>query len=656
MQEYKREVKTLKEENENARQEAQYHHDHLRIIDSWFEQLLEEIGIVCNDQTSTQDPGSLSPFNSSLFTAPPERFEEHLQHKSEKIKSAIKKLFTSVPIGNADSVKQQEKIAQLLAAQKNHAIELKRLEDQRASLDERLENASMRYMMAEKKVDRLKSQPVQKLEAQAKQPPKLDADSPGPSKVKQEEPEHVNGVSLEPTAEADAARKAVIAERDTVRQQLDQLVEQNKKLNADLTSAQGRIATLSDEDYSHTELYRTLKSQHEDVIKRVNDLQAVHTHLRAEIKQLQTERTQFKEDVEKESENAIKESESQVTRIGLDLVRIRNERDNLHQDVAQARAERNETSESIARSAEIDAANKERIKSLEMEIERLQILAEEQPSKQDGDPAEMDAEALKSRLSTITKEKEMLMKELTSMESAYKKSINAASQKLVKTLDAEERVARANAEKVKADQKYFQTMKVKDAQSAEIKAVKAQNQKMSDIVSSLKESEGNKRTLVTQLEKQIADVRDTLAAVEKSHRDLQQREYDFKTKGERLAGQVDELKKQLNAKDEVMKTAEQNSRRCEAETTELKVRLEDAQKSVETWRQRSMGAKNDEYDMLKQIATCTICRKNFKEVALTKCGHVFCNQCLEERYQSRARKCPNCGLLFGQNDKLRVTL
>ena len=656
MKEYQREAKTAKEDLEDVRKQSQYHDEHLRTIDSWFLQLIDEIAVSCNDIPAADRPAPFTPFESSLLIAKGNVFDRHLRQKSDQIKKAISQLFSDHGHPEPELARLRQVIVQLISKQKSLSVERQSLENQTVLLEERLENASMRYMMAEKKVDRMKSLPVQKLEAQAMQPPKTEEEIDAAADPMLEGSKQVNGIQLPSSAEADAARREAIASRDTTKEHLDKLAEENRRLQDDLTAAKSKSVTLSDEDYSHTELYKTLKSQHEDVLKRVNDLQAVHTQLRADIKHLQAERSKYKQELEQEQNSAISESEGQVTRLGLDLTRIRNERDNALQQLSFSQAERKDTSESDARNAEINTAKDKRISLLESEIERLRVTAQGKASEGAEDLSALDEATLRTRLQLAEDEKKMLMQELGGMEASYKKAIAAGSQKLSHALDLEERLARTTAEKEKANQKYFQTEKSKQAQFAELSSLRKGQAKTSEVVTAHKETEKQLRSQTIQLEKQIADLRDSIATIEKNHRDLQQREYDFKTKSERFALQLAEVQKQLTAKDELLKTAQQTSRQSEIETSELRVRLEEAEKNVEMWKKRSMGTNNDEYEMLKQIATCTICRKNFKEVALTKCGHVFCGQCVDERYNSRARKCPNCNTPFGQNDRVNVTL
>jgi len=47
---------------------------------------------------------------------------------------------------------------------------------------------------------------------------------------------------------------------------------------------------------------------------------------------------------------------------------------------------------------------------------------------------------------------------------------------------------------------------------------------------------------------------------------------------------------------------------------------------------------------------CSVCRDRFKEVAITRCFHLFCRHCIDENIRNRHRKCPACGEKFGQDD------
>ncbi|MCO5560588.1 hypothetical protein L7F22_014203 [Adiantum nelumboides] len=58
----------------------------------------------------------------------------------------------------------------------------------------------------------------------------------------------------------------------------------------------------------------------------------------------------------------------------------------------------------------------------------------------------------------------------------------------------------------------------------------------------------------------------------------------------------------------------------------------------------------EEIKEYKAILKCGICNDRSKEVVITKCFHLFCNPCVQKSLDSRHRKCPACGAVFGPND------
>ncbi|KAL4581409.1 hypothetical protein LXL04_017623 [Taraxacum kok-saghyz] len=58
----------------------------------------------------------------------------------------------------------------------------------------------------------------------------------------------------------------------------------------------------------------------------------------------------------------------------------------------------------------------------------------------------------------------------------------------------------------------------------------------------------------------------------------------------------------------------------------------------------------DEIKECKSILKCRVCFDRPKEVVIVKCYHLFCNPCIQRNLEIRHRKCPGCGMAFGQND------
>src|SRR5690349_20401036 len=92
MQEYKREKNTLESQLKEMRKKARYHDDHLRIVDSWFQQIIDEAKVASKaDDDVDMDSSSLP---SSLLFADQDQFEEHLRSRSKEIKAVMSRLFS----------------------------------------------------------------------------------------------------------------------------------------------------------------------------------------------------------------------------------------------------------------------------------------------------------------------------------------------------------------------------------------------------------------------------------------------------------------------------------------------------------------------------------------------------------------------------------
>ena len=88
----------------------------------------------------------------------------------------------------------------------------------------------------------------------------------------------------------------------------------------------------------------------------------------------------------------------------------------------------------------------------------------------------------------------------------------------------------------------------------------------------------------------------------------------------------------------------------------LEVQNSELRKEIQ--RLHSAGIRGDtgELDMYKKLLKCNSCHVRDKNALILKCMHVFCRQCLDQRIESRQRKCPNCSESFGANDVRNIFL
>lgn len=652
MQEYRREKNTLETQLKEMRKKTRYHDDHLRIIDSWFQQVVDEVKLVSKGADDDVDMES-SPLPSSLLFSDLEHFEEHLRTRSREIRTVISRLFAPSRSYAPDVTELQSRVSRLLAAEKSHVADLSRLHAEKEDLENRLENASLRYMMAEKKIDRAKSVTVAKLEKQALLgATKTSAEEGG--QVKRED-STVNGTTdnSEELAELEKEMNKAIAASEKQKQHLDRLEEENNKLTSQLTELSTKSTLLTDEDYAKTELFKQLKSQHEDVIKKINNLEATNVELREEAQKLRAERTAFQTQLENESRSLLTEKESLLTATEATLTRIRHNRDELLADQAVKKATLDEHQEARRKIEDLLSAQQDRIQAFESENERLAAAATGMAV----DSPELDSlnvEDLRAKFTELSRSNDLLKVELGSMSTAFTKASKIASQKVSDFAILEEKVVRLSAEKAKADQKYFAAMKSKDTRDGEIRTLRLQNSKSGEAVSALKEAEAASRVLLTTLEKQLSELKEVLINKTTELRTVQQQNITQGMEVSRLQAQVTELKGLLSTKDTKLASTSSLCRAAEVEVEELKSSLKDTRRNLDSWKNKS--GQSEQYEMLRQVAYCNICKRALKNTVIKTCGHTFCNDCVEERLTSRSRKCPNCGKSFGSNDHMRITL
>jgi len=654
MREYKREKERLESQLSELEKSSKHYQDHLLIIDAWFGQMIDEIRILVSDITTLgSENNDTALFPESLVFSDSEHFQTHLASRTQKIKDALSSLFARLPPSAPEVAQLQQKLSSLLAKEREHIVDLQRVTSEKDQLQERLETASYRYMVAEKKLDRAQSAAVAKWERQATQSTKAPADDSTRDTPKDE----VNGVESSAGSEGrEVALKEALAASAKRQEQLEQLEAENKKLTAEVTTLNTRLSGLSDDDYAKSDLFKAIKTQYEDVIKRINHLEATNVMLREEAQKLHAERTAYRMQMDEESRSAIAEVEGQLAKAEIDLARIRTARDDLQAENSILKATQNEQKASFEQIKELASAKEDRVTALEKEVELLRLqVGDVQPSEH----ADMDAmghEELVLKVRSLEQQIVLLSSELQSMESAWKKAQALASKKVAELSSLEEQVSRLAAEKAKADQKYFGAMKAKEAREAENRTLRMQNSKSSEIITQLKDAETTRLTQRVNAENQLAAARESIEHLTNQQLILQQKVNHMTVTSDSLASTVAEHKKLLAAKDEQLSAQVKTNRNTEVELEKVKSKIAELEKRNEELRKKAAGHQTDQDVMLRRIVYCNDHKTSLKNTVLKPCGHVLCDKCVDELIRNRNRKCPHCKKAFGIQDYMRVHL
>ncbi|GAB1206922.1 E3 ubiquitin-protein ligase bre1 [Aspergillus pseudonomiae] len=596
MQEYKREKVSLEAKLKEMSKAATRHNEHLRVIDTWYNQLIDEVKLLLGAAEDTKEDRPI--FQSSLSFDDVDNFEKHLKSRSNDIRDIISRLVKNAPKSPPEVSELQSQLAKKLAEEKATIAELDKALSEKQQLEESLEEASLRYMVAEKKLDRARSLTVAKLEKQYILGPQRPG---GDSASGQREEQSVsNGTtpSAERGPESEEAHNKLVAISEKQKEQLQKLEAENANLLSQITDLNIKRSKLTDDDYAHTDLFKQMRSQYDDVVKRINHLEATNVQLREEAVKLRSERTAYRNQVDEETQNVIAEKEAQLMRAETDLARIRNARDELLADQQMRKAAQEQEKTAILKVQELAEAGNARIASLESEVERLRLQVENAKATQ-ADSSDIPVEELRAKYQALERQYAMLNTELTSMQTACKKYSTLASQKVTDFSALEEKVARLTAEKSKADQKYFAAMKSKEARDLEVRTLRMQNSKSSDIVSQLKESEAVTRSLLANMEKQVSETKEALNSMVNKHHATQQQLAESGIVIEGLKGQINELKTLSTSKDATLASTSSACRQAETEIEGLKATLADTKKSLDNWKNKSLGNSSSEYEMLR---------------------------------------------------------
>lgn len=613
MQEYSRKASTAESRLEELHKRSAFHDDHIRVVDAWWRQVLEEIELLV-DSTFTADAASSGEFgagsqaanhNADLLPGPPylggvsfkdlNEFQTHLQDKGQSIKIKAEGLLSRLASqrGNIspEIAALEGKVANLLAAQKEYLLKLDGLSSEKDNLSEQLNAATLRYFKAEKKLDRAKSSQVQKLEQQALS---NDTKPPTTSNEPVEEPKESNGNGAEILLKYEETAAAASKHKE----QLDHTLAEIKALQDENSALKTRRETWTDEDFIRTDVFKQFKGQNEDLIRRINNLEATNKQLREEAEKLQAERTAFRNQLEADSNQTTQELEADIVSRDQDLARVRSARDEILAENTQRKASMEQARSSLEQIKELDAAKDDRISSLESEIARLKPAGDEAlPSA--SDVSSLSEEDLRLKYKKLEQDFQAINNELPSIEKAYKKMKDLAQKKVMDFAALEEKVAILIAEKSKADQKYFAARKDADTRNNEIRSLRHQNGKSAELIAQLKDLESQNRTLLTNLEKQLGDLRESNATLVTENKKMETASMDAGRRAEAFHKQISDLTNLVRSRDSASAAVREKNTTQEAEVEKLKVRVEHAQKERDTWKNKALSNSSEEEEMLR---------------------------------------------------------
>ncbi len=557
-------------------------------------QLLQEIELLVEGAISSPTL-DLAPVSALAFKDS-KTFQRHLGDKGKTLKSKTDALFKRLAGARGEvkaEVSQLEsQVKSLLAQQKELLVKVDRLETENVSLSGQYDKATLKVIKAERKLDRAKSAQVMKLEQQAL----AGATAHGTSKDE-------NGNRSSPANGDNEAIKlqyqeamAVVAKQ---KQQLEAALSENKTLTEENSTFKIKKEAVTDEEYARTEVFKQFKLQNEDLIKRINHLEGVNKQLREEAEKLRGERTEWKTKLEAEAQVVTLELEDQLQQKDQDLTRIRSARDELLAEVAMRKASQDQEKTGLAQMKELVEAQVDRISELELELDRLRPSEDTTMTDPRPDLEALAADELRERCLKLEKDFEAINKELPLLEKSYKKSMALAHKKIMDFQALEERVATLTAEKSKADQKYFAARKDMDIRTAEIRTLRAQNGKSSEIISQLKDVEAQNRALIGSLEKQTASLKQDMTTAMTERKRLEQLSTETTRRADMSKSQISGLSDLVKTKDMAVATMKDQLMRAETDLEKAKVDVKELTKDCNKWKTKCQSNSSEEEEALR---------------------------------------------------------
>lgn len=486
----------------------------------------------------------------------------------------------------------------LLAAQKDYMLKLDRLNTEKDQLSEQLNAATLRYFKAEKKLDRARSAQVQKLEQQAiansTRPAGAAAAAATAGNAGSSDRNDVNGSADELLLKYEEVTAAAKKQKE----QLDSILSELKTLQDENSTLKARRETWTDEDFIRTDVFKQFKAQNEDLIKRINNLEATNKHLREEAEKLQAERTAYKNQLEADANQVTQELEADIISRDQDLARVRSARDEILAENTQRKASMEQERNSLEHIKDLLSAKDDRIAALESQISRQQS-TEDQDMTDADDNQEFSYDELRQKYKKLQSDFQSINQELPSIEKAYKKMKDLAQKKVMDFVALEEKITLLIAEKSKADQKYFAARKDADTRNNEIRSLRHQNSKSAEIIAQLKDVEAQNRLLIGNLEKQVSDLKQTNSALTVENKKMESTSLEAVRRSDSLHRQISELTSLVKSRDNASAAIRERNTIQEAEVEKLKVRVEHAQKDRENWKSKALSNSSEEEEMLR---------------------------------------------------------
>ncbi|KRY76587.1 E3 ubiquitin-protein ligase BRE1B [Trichinella pseudospiralis] len=125
----------------------------------------------------------------------------------------------------------------------------------------------------------------------------------------------------------------------------------------------------------------------------------------------------------------------------------------------------------------------------------------------------------------------------------------------------------------------------------------------------------------------------------------------------RLESSLETTRQDLTKQIELLENAQTEANRFRSTIGQLEKKLRRAYRGAENIKETTvvdLQIREEQIFALKQKVLCALCKLNQLNRVLLKCGHLFCDVCIDNLLKQRQRKCPNCMTIFSHQDVRNV--
>ncbi|XP_022001160.1 E3 ubiquitin-protein ligase BRE1-like 2 isoform X2 [Helianthus annuus] len=436
----------------------------------------------------------------------------------------------------------------------------------------------------------------------------------------------------------EAVQDSVVTERKDIKAEFQVMASALSKEIGMMTSQLNRWKQTGCEAVSLREEAQSLKSlvdkkiiEHKELVDKCSEQSAEIKSLQAHIERLQRDRLE--------------------TQIFLDMIgqRIYDNRDMIEIKESEQRAhsqaevlkrafDEHGLELRIKAAKETEVACQQRLSDAESEIADLSAKL---------DNSEREVLELAEAIKIKDGEAESYISEIETIGQAYEDMQTQNQHLLQQVMERDDYNIKVVSESVKMKQSHTSLLSEKQTLEKQLQQV---NSKVDSLKSRIVHYEEQMNSCITHALKSTEEDRHLAVNLENSKWELSNADKELKCLKSLLSSsekEYDQIHRKTEEIQEELDNERMDRKKLDEELEELNMKITELTLGSG---EAAIQKLEDEIKDCKSILKCGVCFDRPKEVVIVKCYHLFCNPCIQRNLEIRHRKCPGCGMAFGQND------